>query len=60
MKRLSPYQVIQKKRDGKELSEAEIKDFIISYTDGEIPDYQMSALLMAIYLKGMTKKKTRF
>ena len=60
MKRLSPYQVIQKKRDGKELSEAEIKDFIISYTDGEIPDYQMSALLMAIYLKGMTKKETAF
>ena len=60
MKRLSPYQVIQKKRDGKELSEAEIKDFIMSYTDGEIPDYQMSALLMAIYLKGMTKKETAF
>ncbi|GED14369.1 pyrimidine-nucleoside phosphorylase [Aneurinibacillus migulanus] len=45
--------LIEKKRDGKELSKAEI-DFIISgYTKGEIPDYQMSALAMAIFFQDM-------
>ncbi|WP_017755657.1 pyrimidine-nucleoside phosphorylase [Calidifontibacillus oryziterrae] len=46
--------LIQKKRDGKELTKEEI-DFIINgYTNNTIPDYQMSALAMAIYFKGMT------
>ncbi len=54
----SPYKIIQKKRDGQELSPSEIQWFIKSYTDGTVPDYQMSALLMAIYLKGMKSKET--
>lgn len=48
------YDVIEKKRDGFELSTAEINFIIENYTNGTIPDYQMSALLMAIYFKGMT------
>ncbi|AFS78416.1 pyrimidine-nucleoside phosphorylase Pdp [Gottschalkia acidurici 9a] len=52
------YDIIQKKRDGKELTREEINFFIDGYTKGDIPDYQMSALLMAIYLKKMTKQET--
>ena len=46
--------LIQKKRDGFELSAEEIHFLIRGYTDGSIPDYQMSALTMAIYFQGMT------
>lgn len=52
------YDIIQKKRDGRELSTEEINFFINGYTNGEIPDYQASALLMAIYLKKMNKRET--
>ena len=52
------YDIIAKKRDGGELTEEEIKFFIRGYVAGEIPDYQASALLMAIYFKGMTAKET--
>ena len=52
------YDIIAKKRDGGELTEEEIKFFIRGYVTGEIPDYQASALLMAIYFKGMTAKET--
>ncbi|SCH83401.1 MULTISPECIES: pyrimidine-nucleoside phosphorylase [unclassified Romboutsia] len=52
------YDIISKKRDNKELSKDEIDFFIDAYTSGEIPDYQASALLMAIYLNGFTKEET--
>lgn len=52
------YNIIAKKRDGGELTESEIKFVINGYTKNEIPDYQMSALLMAIFLKGMTMRET--
>ena len=48
-------EIIDKKRVGKELSEAEIKYFIEGYTKGEIPDYQASALIMAICINGMNE-----
>ena len=51
---MTPYEIISKKRDKLELSSEEIKYFINNYTRGDIPDYQMSALLMAIYLQGMS------
>lgn len=52
------YDLISRKQDGGELSAEEI-DFLISgYTDGTIPDYQMSAFLMAVYFKGMTDSET--
>ena len=50
--------IICKKRDGKELSEAEIEFFIKAYLSGEIPDYQASALLMAIYFRHMSEEET--
>ena len=49
--------IIEKKRDGGELSQAEIKFFIDGYTNGDIPDYQASALLMAIYFQDMTDEE---
>ena len=52
------YDIIKKKRDGGKLSKDEI-DFVISgYTAGDIPDYQISALLMAIYFRGMNIEET--
>lgn len=50
--------IIQKKRDGYALSLEEIHFFVTGYTEGTIPDYQMSALLMAIFLKGMNDEET--
>ncbi len=52
------YDIIQKKRDGFELSDNEIKFFINGYTKGEIPDYQASALCMAIFFRGMSEAET--
>lgn len=47
--------IIEKKRDRKELTKEEIDFFVSEYTKGNIPDYQASALIMAIYLNGMNK-----
>lgn len=52
------YDIIAKKRDGGELSDAEIRFFVNGYTAGGIPEYQVSALLMAIYLRGMSENET--
>ncbi|MEG1436476.1 MAG: pyrimidine-nucleoside phosphorylase [Oscillospiraceae bacterium] len=54
------YDIIKKKRDGYALSKDEIDFFICGYTSGDIPDYQASALLMAIYFNGMDKDETVF
>ena len=50
--------IIEKKRDKKELSKQEIEYFIKGYTEGTIADYQAAALIMAIYINGMTKEET--
>lgn len=50
--------IIDKKRLGKELSDEEIQYFIDGYTNGEIPDYQAAALIMAICINGMTEDET--
>ena len=52
------YDIIQKKRDGGKLSEAEIQWVIDKYVLGEIPDYQVAALCMAIYFRGMDLEET--
>ncbi len=52
------YDIIMKKRNGGELSKEEIEFFIEGYTKGEIPDYQVSALMMAIYFRKMTEEET--
>lgn len=50
--------VIEKKRDGAELSAAEIEGFVGGVASGAIPDYQASAFLMAVFLRGMTPVET--
>jgi len=50
--------VIRKKRDAVELSSAEIEGLVNAYTAGKIPDYQVSAWLMAVVLRGMTRPET--
>jgi len=52
------YDIIANKRDKKELTREEIEFFVDGVTNGTIEDYQITALLMAIYLNGMTKKET--
>jgi len=49
--------IIEKKRDNQELTTSEINFMVENYTNGNIPDYQMSAMLMAIYFNGMTEKE---
>jgi len=49
--------LIQKKRDGQELTAAEIKWLVEGYVAGTVPDYQMSAFAMAVYFKGMTTRE---
>ncbi len=50
--------IIVKKRDGEKLSAQEIRFVVEGYTRGDIPDYQMSALMMAILLRGMDREET--
>ena len=52
------YDVITKKKHGESLTDEEIREFVRSYTAGDIPDYQASALLMAICTMGMTPEET--
>ena len=49
--------LIQRKRDGEELSPEEISTLVEGYTSGDIPDYQMSAFLMAVFFTGMTDRE---
>ena len=58
MSAASAVATIERKRDGHELAPSEIRDFIQGVVSGDIPDYQASALLMAIFLKGMTLGET--
>jgi len=55
---MNPAQIIARKRDGHALTEEEIAAVIQGYAGGEIPDYQMSALAMAVYLNGMDAAET--
>lgn len=55
---MTPYQIIKKKRDGGELSREEMEYLLNGFLKGEIPDYQISAWLMAIYFQGMNRQET--
>lgn len=55
---ISMYEIITKKKHGEALTEREIRELITEYTAGNIPDYQMSSLLMAICLNGMNDDET--
>jgi pyrimidine-nucleoside phosphorylase len=50
--------LIERKRNGAELSEGEISELVLGFTRGEIPDYQMAAWCMAVYFKGLTGRET--
>lgn len=54
------YDLIMKKRNGGNLTQQEISYMINGYTKGEIPDYQMSAMMMAIYFQGMNEEETLY
>src|SRR5436190_15625364 len=51
--------LIEAKRDGGVLSELDISGLVSAYTAGKMPDYQMAALLMAIYFRGLNREETR-
>jgi pyrimidine-nucleoside phosphorylase len=55
---ISPYEIIALKRDGKKLTPQQIAHFIAAYMRGEVTDYQMTAFLMAVYLRGMDFEET--
>jgi pyrimidine-nucleoside phosphorylase len=55
---MTPYELIVKKRDGGSLEGEEIRDLIRDYVAGLIPDYQMTAFLMAVYFRGMNDQET--
>ncbi len=55
---MNPVELIRKKRNGAELTRAEIEWLIAAYVSGALPEYQMSALLMAVYFRGMTDRES--
>ncbi len=55
---MTAYEIISKKRDGFELNEDEISFMVNGFAEGRIPDYQMSAWLMAVFLRGMNAQET--
>jgi pyrimidine-nucleoside phosphorylase len=55
---IRPAELIHRKRDGEELSAAEIGDLVLGYTRGEVPDYQMAAFCMAVFFRGLSAAET--
>jgi pyrimidine-nucleoside phosphorylase len=50
--------LIRRKRDGEELSATELRDLVLAYARGEVPDYQMAAFCMAVYFRGLSSAET--
>jgi len=55
---IRPAELIQRKRDGEELSADEIAELVLGYARGEVPDYQMAAFCMAVYFSGLSPAET--
>jgi pyrimidine-nucleoside phosphorylase len=55
---IRPAELIERKRDGGELSDDELRDLIVGYGRGEIPDYQLAAFCMAVYFRGLSSRET--
>ncbi|MCZ6775188.1 MAG: thymidine phosphorylase [Ignavibacteria bacterium] len=55
---MNPVELIRKKRNGETLTKEELESFVLGYVKGSIPDYQMSAFLMAVYFTGMKAEET--
>ncbi|MFN2638471.1 MAG: thymidine phosphorylase, partial [Gemmatimonadaceae bacterium] len=47
--------LIERKRNGEKLEPQELRELVLAYAAGEVPDYQMAALLMAIYFRGLDR-----
>jgi pyrimidine-nucleoside phosphorylase len=55
---MHPAELIQRKRDGAELSAAELRELILGYARGDVPDYQLAAFCMAVFFRGLTSEET--
>jgi pyrimidine-nucleoside phosphorylase len=55
---IRPAELIERKRDGEELSAEELSELVLGYTRGDVPDYQMAAFLMAVYFRGLSGAET--
>jgi pyrimidine-nucleoside phosphorylase len=55
---IRPAELIQRKRDGGELTDAELSELTIGYGRGEVPDYQMAAFCMAVFFRGLSERET--
>jgi pyrimidine-nucleoside phosphorylase len=55
---IRPAELIQRKRDGEELSEEELEELILGFSRGDIPDYQLAAFAMAVYFRGLSPRET--
>jgi pyrimidine-nucleoside phosphorylase len=55
---LRPAELIQRKRDGEELPPGQLRELVLAYVRDEVPDYQMSAFLMAVFFQGLTPAET--
>jgi pyrimidine-nucleoside phosphorylase len=55
---IRPAELIERKRDGEELAPDEIRDLLLGYARGDVPDYQMSAFCMAVIFRGLTNAET--
>ena len=55
---IRPAELIQRKRDGGELDDAELAELVLAYSRGEVPDYQLAAFCMAVYFRGLSERET--
>jgi pyrimidine-nucleoside phosphorylase len=55
---IRPAELIQRKRDGEELAAEELSELVLGYVAGDVPDYQLSAFLMAVYFRGLSSAET--
>jgi pyrimidine-nucleoside phosphorylase len=55
---IRPAQLIERKRDGGELTPEELTEFVLAYARGDVPDYQMAAFCMAVYFRGLSTRET--
>ena len=55
---IRPAELIQRKRDGGELTDEELSELVLGFTRGEIPDYQLAAFCMAVYFRGLSPRET--
>ena len=55
---IHPAELIQRKRDGGELDDDDVRDLVLGYARGEVPDYQMAAFCMAVMFRGLTSAET--